>query len=228
MTSFLCLISTALVYTGSKWLHRRKPALYTMPLLVAPLFMIAMLLLLRIPYQTYDAGAQWLSSMIGPATVALAVPLYKHWDVLKKNGVVIVASTAIGACIAFVSSALFAKLAHLSPAVVDSLLPRSTTTPIAVAISGFIGGVPNLTAVFVLITGLLGMLIGPLVIRLFRIENEVARGVLFGTGAHAAGTAKAFEFGQISGTVSGIAMLLTAFITLCLAPWLITLALFHG
>ncbi|OBR63471.1 CidB/LrgB family autolysis modulator [Paenibacillus oryzae] len=225
MIPFLCFCGTLTVYLASKWLHRRKPAIYTAPLLVAPIFLILVLLLLRVPYEDYNAGAGWLSAMIGPATVALAVPLYRHWEMLKRNAAIIVTSTAAGAAIAVISSALLAKIAHLSPAVTESLLPRSTTTPIAVAISGFIGGIPNLTAVFVLITGLLGMLLGPIVIKWFRIETEIARGVLFGTGAHAAGTAKAFEFGQISGTVSGIAMLLTAFITLCLAPWLITLAL---
>ncbi len=225
MIPFLCFCGTLTVYLASKWLHRRKPAIYTVPLLVAPIFLILALLLLRVPYEDYNAGAGWLSAMIGPATVALAVPLYRHWEMLKRNAAIIVTSTAAGAAIAVISSALLAKIAHLSPAVTESLLPRSTTTPIAVAISSFIGGIPNLTAVFVLITGLLGMLLGPIVIKWCRIETEIARGVLFGTGAHAAGTAKAFEFGQISGTVSGIAMLLTAFITLCLAPWLITLAL---
>lgn len=225
MIAALFALATALVYISSKWVHRRKPMVLTAPLLVTPLVMIGLLLLFRIPYESYDTGGRWISSMIGPATVALAVPLYKNWNLLKRHAPIIVTSTVFGATLAFVSSALLARIAHLSPNVAESLLPRSTTTPIAMAISELIGGVPSLTAVFVLITGLLGMLIGPLMIRLFHIDNEIAQGILFGTSAHTAGTSKAFEFGEISGTVSSIAMILTAFITLVLAPWLITLLL---
>jgi putative effector of murein hydrolase len=106
---------------------------------------------------------------------------------------------------------------------VNSLIPRSVTTPIAMNISQIIGGVPNITAVFVIITGLLGTMLGPMIVKWFRIESEVARGVLLGTGAHGTGTSKAFEFSSLTGTISSISMIVSALLTLGIAPILISL-----
>lgn len=113
-----------------------------------------------------------------------------------------------------------AKVLHLNTQIVDSLIPRSVTTPIAMGVSESIGGIPAITAVFVIMTGLLGSIIGPIIIQLFRIENEIARGVLLGTGAHGAGTSKAFEFSSITGTISSLSMILAALITLLMVPWI--------
>ena len=130
-----------------------------------------------------------------PSTVALAVPLYKNFAILKKHAWTVGVSVLSGAVLAYLSSAWLAKELKLNAQIMESIAPRSATTPIAMAISQLTGGVPAITALFVLMTGLLGMLIGPVIIRIFRIRNEIARGVLLGTSAHTAGTSKAFEFG---------------------------------
>lgn len=217
-----CLVLTIGLYVGAKWCYQRKPSTYLSPLLVAPIAIVAVLLTVHIPYGSYDAGAKWLTAMLQPATVAFAIPLYKHFSLLKKHAMQIVASVLVGSVVAIVSSALLAKWLHLNMQMVDSLIPRSVTTPIAMGVSQLIGGIPAVTAVFVIITGLLGAVMGPVIIRLLRIENEIARGVMLGTSAHGAGTSKAFEYGSVAGTISSVAMILTALVTLCTVPWVVS------
>lgn len=218
----ICLIVTIVVYVLSKQLYRAHPKVYLSPLLITPLTIVIGLILCQIPYETYHSGGKWLSFVLQPATVAFAIPLYKYFDVLKKHAVEILASVLTGSIVAIFSSAILAKWMHLDSELVTSLIPRSVTTPIAMNISEMIGGVPNITAVFVIMTGLLGVTLGPLVVKLFRIQGEVARGVLFGTSAHGTGTTKAFEFSSLTGTISSISMILAALFTLVAAPVIIS------
>lgn len=221
MLAAACFLATVAIYWGVKRLYRVRPVMILSPLLITPAAVIAILLWSGIPYESYNAGAGWLSDMIGPATVALAVPLYKNVHILKKHALAIGISVFAGSTVAIISSVWLARELRLPPQIIDSLAPRSATTPIALAISGMNGGLPAMTALFVLMTGLLGMMIGPAVIRIFRIRGEIARGVMLGTSAHTAGTSKAFEFGSVTGSISSIAMILTAFFTLFTAPWIL-------
>ncbi|RCX16664.1 putative murein hydrolase (TIGR00659 family) [Fontibacillus phaseoli] len=221
----ICLIVTLVVYGISKQLYRVRPRVYLSPLLLTPLVLIGGLIWIEIPYETYHSGGKWLSAMLQPATIAFAVPLYKYYDVLKKHAVEILVSVLTGSIVAMFSSAILAEWMHLDMKLVSSLIPRSVTTPIAMNVSQVIGGVPNITAVFVILTGLLGAMLGPWVMKLFRIEGEVARGILFGTSAHGTGTSKAFELSSLTGTISSISMILAALFTLGVAPMLISLLL---
>lgn len=221
ITGILYLIFTLAIYLVSKQLYKIHPRVYLSPLLITPLFLIIVLMWNQIPYETYNQGGKWLSAMLQPATIAFAIPLYKYYDVLKKHAVVILVSVLSGSIVAMFSSAFIAEWMHLDSTLVSSLIPRSVTTPIAMDVSQTIGGVPNITAVFVIITGLLGTVIGPMVVKLFHIENEIARGVLFGTSAHGTGTSKAFELSSLTGTISSISMILAALFTLGVAPMLI-------
>lgn len=227
MIEAACLIVTAAAYWGAKRLYIFLPKPYLSPLIVTPAVVILLVLLTGIPYTDYSLGTKWLSDMIGPATVTLAVPLYKNLDVLKKHTAAIVSGVLSGAIMAIFTSVILAEALHLAPNLAESLAPRSATTPIAMAIAGTIGGIPNMTALFTLVTGILGIVVGPLAIRLLRIENEIARGVLLGTSSHTAGTSKAFEFGPVAGSIASIAMILTAFITLCVTPPIMALLLLH-
>lgn len=211
-------IITIVLYSGAKICYKRKPKIYLSPLVTTPIFIVALLVFANIPYDTYNSGAKWLSFMLQPATIGFAVPLYKYRATLKKHAAEIILSVLFGSIIAILSSAWLAELLSVNNELTDSLIPRSVTTPIAMDVSAMLGGIPSATAVFVIITGLLGSLLGPFVIRLFKIENEIARGVLFGTGAHAVGTSKAFEFSSATGTISSLAMILAAIITVCAAP----------
>ncbi|WP_274649310.1 LrgB family protein [Paenibacillus humicola] len=222
MLPVFSFILTAIVYWGAKRLYVRVPRAYLSPLIVTPALVILIVLWGEVPYADYNTGTKWLTEMIGPGTVTLAVPLYKNLGMLKKHAAAITAGVLSGAILAILTSILLAKAFHLTTSLTESLAPRSATTPIAMAAAGVIGGIPSMTAVFVLITGILGVAAGPLAIRLLRIEHEVGRGVLLGTSSHTAGTTKAFEFGSAAGSISSIAMIMTAFITFCAAPWILT------
>ncbi|GGH78379.1 putative murein hydrolase (TIGR00659 family) [Pullulanibacillus pueri] len=218
--TLLFILLTLLIYYASKRLYRWSPKVYLTPLLVTPVVIVLLLLVTHVPFHSYNLGGKWLTAMLQPATIAFAVPLYKYFDVLKKHAIEILTSVFIGALMGMLSSALIAKWLHLDVSLMDSMIPRSITTPIAMNVSSLIGGIPTVTAIVVIMTGILGSIIGPLIIRLFHIDNDLARGVLFGTGAHGAGTSKAFELSSISGTISSVSMILAALFTLCLAPLL--------
>jgi predicted murein hydrolase (TIGR00659 family) len=218
MIGLFYLVLTLGVYYSAKKIYQKWSKVYLSPLLITPVILVVFLLSAGVPYESYNSGGQWLSDLLQPATVAFAVPLYKHFKVLKKHAVEIIASVLFGSIVAMVSSVFLAKWMHLSNSLVTSLMPRSITTPIAINVSQVIGGVPNITAVFVILTGLFGTIIGPSVLRIFHIDNEVARGVLLGTSAHGMGTSKAFEMSALSGTISSVSMILAALFTLGMAP----------
>ncbi|MEK4360506.1 CidB/LrgB family autolysis modulator [Paenibacillus sp. FSL M7-1455] len=220
MIGIVCLLVTLGIYFASKRVYGKYRKIYLSPLLVTPIILVLILIWANIPYESYNSGGKWLSTMLQPATVAFAVPLYKNFKVLKKYAVEIIVSVLAGSCMAMVSSAFLAKWLHLSGSLVTSMIPRSITTPIAMNVSQVLGGVPNITAVFVIISGLLGPVIGPFVLRLFKIESEVARGILYGTSSHGAGTSKAFEMSALSGTISSISMILAALFTLGVATFM--------
>ncbi|MFC3800194.1 LrgB family protein [Cohnella sp. GCM10012308] len=215
MIPFAWLALTVLVYFCAKRLYARTRKLYLTPLVVTPAVVIAALSLSGSSYETFDRGAHWIGEMIGPATIALAVTLHKHMNVLKKHARAIAAGVTAGGLAAVAVSAGLARLFGLAAPIMDSLAPKSATTPVALSVSDAIGGVPTITAVATLATGLTGMLVGPLLVRWLRIRSSVGRGVLLGTAAHAAGIAKAFEYDADAGACAGIAMVCTAFVTLC-------------
>jgi predicted murein hydrolase (TIGR00659 family) len=220
----LCpLCGTILIYWAAKRLYRSFPKVYLTPLLVTPLILIAIITCSGVSFDAYNKGAGWLSQMVEPATIALAVTLYKHFDVMKKNALVILTSVGCGAIASIITSAGLAHLFGLNTEIMDSLAPRSATTPIAISISSIIGGVQTITAVATLITGVLGLMIGPYIVKWCGIRGPIARGVLLGTSAHSAGISKALEYDAVTGSVAGIAMLVTAFVTLFITPWLIAL-----
>lgn len=222
MSALFWLAVTVAVYALAKRLYRARPKLYLTPLLVTPAVLIAVLEWSGVGFAAYDQGAKWLSDLVEPATVALAVTLYKHVDVLRKHAPAIAAGAGCGAVAAIVTSVGLARLLALQPSVTDSLAPRSATTPIAISVSRLVGGIPTVTAVATLITGLLGLLLGPLIASGLRLRSPVARGILLGTSAHSAGIGKAFEYDAVTGSVAAISMLFTAFVTLAVAPWIMS------
>ncbi|MBG9563965.1 LrgB family protein [Brevibacillus agri] len=213
MIGLLGFLFTIALYLIAKRLYRYRPILLFSPLLFTPIVLVVLLLCTHLSYRDYNEGGKWLAYMLQPATIAFAVPLYKHYSLLKKHAAQIMISVVSGSALAVVSSAVLALLLHTDEQVLYSLLPRSITTPIAMNVSQMIGGVPSITAVLVLMTGLLGSIIGPYIISYLRISDDIARGVLLGTSAHGAGTSKAFEISPITGTVSSISMILAALVT---------------
>jgi predicted murein hydrolase (TIGR00659 family) len=214
-------ITIAIYWVTKRFYRSSNNKALLSPLFVTPIFLVVFLLWSNIPYESYSTSAKYLTKTLQPATIALAIPLYKNFSVLKKHASQLLLSVFFGSIIAITSSAYIADLFGLNTHIIDSLIPRTVTAPMAMDISRSIGGTPAITAVFAILTGIIGSLIGPFIIRSLRIKDCIARGVLLGTSSHAAGTTKAFEFGSISGTISSVSMILTGFITIFVAPLMV-------
>ena len=208
---------TYLIYEISKKSYARWKWIVLSPILISPIVIIVLLILSHTSYHDYYSGAKWLSYLLGPATVAFALPMHKHFQLLKRHLFEIIVSITVGSAVAVLSSFLYAVWMHLGTSLTNSLVPRSITTPVAMDISKTIGGVPTLTAVFVIITGITGTIVGPALIRLLKIEKSTAKGLMLGMSAHGAGTSKAFEIGELEGTFASLAMIIAAVITIILS-----------
>lgn len=208
------------MYWLAKWGYRKTKKIYFSPLLIAPFMIIIVLSIFHIAYTSYNTGAKWLTDLLQPATVALAIPLYRFFPILKKYLSEILISVFLGSLMSILASFSISGLVHLNRTLVTSIIPYSITTPIAMGVSSKIGGVPTITAVFVIMTGIIGMILGPWIIRIFRFKSEIARGVLLGTSSHGAGTSKALELGSAAGAVSSVCMVLAAIMSFFISPWI--------
>jgi predicted murein hydrolase (TIGR00659 family) len=222
MIGSLSLLLTIGIYWGAKWCYQHAKKIYLTPLLVAPILIVITLLLCNISYNKYEDGGKWLTDLLQPATIAFAIPLYKFYPVLKKHLTEILLSVFIGSTISVLASALIAGSLHLNKSLIHSIIPYSITTPIAMGVSSKIGGIPTITAIFVIITGVTGMILGPIIIRIFKFRSDVAFGVLLGTSSHGAGTSKALELSSSAGAISSVCMILAALISFFVSPLITT------
>jgi len=215
--------ATVLVYAGAQWLYRRSRSFLLNPVLVSVVVLIAGLLALDIEHATYDLGGRLVSFFLGPAVVALGVPLYEQLGEIVRRGRSIVLSILVGSVVGIVAGAGTALLLGGSREAVLSLAPRSVTTPIAIGIAREIGAIPSLTAALVIATGVLGAVAGPLVLRAARVRSRTAFGLALGAASHGIGTARAVEEGDVEGASSGLAIGLMGIATAVLAPLLVAL-----
>ncbi|MDC7789233.1 LrgB family protein [Rhodoplanes sp. TEM] len=212
--------ATILVYVLAKRLHRRWPRWWLMPLAVAPALLLIAALLLHESYRDYIRGTGWLVAMLGPVTVAFAVPIYEQRAMILRHWPLLVVGVTVGSVTAVASSWGLASLLGVDGALRLSLLPRSISTPFAVEMSGEIGGIPDLTAVFVVMTGITGAAIGDLVLARLPLRSAMAKGALFGVGAHGVGTARAHQIGREEGTIAGLLMVMVGMANVAVAPLL--------
>ncbi|WP_246366903.1 LrgB family protein [Paraliobacillus salinarum] len=221
MTILLATVMTYLFYRLTKQLNKKITFPLFHPLLLTPILIILVITLFNIPAAKYMDGAAFLTHMLGPATIAFAIPIYKHLALLKKHLSLIMISITAGSLIAIFTSYGLSMLLHIDRNFLISVLPRSITTPIAMEISKDIGGLPTLTTVFVIITGIVGGVMGPAVIKRFAITSPIAQGLALGMSAHGVGTNKAMDYGEQATTFSTLAMILAATITIVLGKFLI-------
>ncbi len=221
----LWLTVTLAAYVAAQWLYERaglNPLLN--PVAIAVVLLVALLTATGTEYQTYFEGAQFVHFLLGPATIALAIPLYSHFGKVRAVVVPMLVALLAGAVTAVVSAVGIAALLGASFETLASLAPKSVTTPIAMGISERIGGLPSLTAVLVILTGILGAMLATPVLNLIGITDWKARGFAAGVAAHGIGIARAFHVSEVAGTFAGIAMglngLLTAFLVPLLIDWL--------
>jgi predicted murein hydrolase (TIGR00659 family) len=206
------------LYVGVKALYRRWSYWWLAPLAVTPLVLILAAIALHTSYRDYIRGTHWLVALLGPATVAFAVPIYEQRGLIRRHWRVLGLGMLVGSLTSVLSSWALAALLGLNGTTRLSLLPRSISTPFAMTISGEIGGTPDLTAVFVVVTGIIGAILGEVLLNWFPIHSPLARGALLGVGAHGAGTAKAHEIGRQEGSVAGLVMVLVGLFNVLLAP----------
>lgn len=217
---FGILLSLVAFQTGILLYKKTRSSLFN-PLLVSFVLVILFLLYFRIDFETYNVGGDYISFFLGPSTVVLAVPLYKKIKLLKTNALPIIAGISAG-CIAGISSILIlSSLFGLDPVITSSLVPKSVTTPIGIEISKQIGGLPAITVAAIVVTGIIGAVLGPFICRSFRIKDSVAIGISIGTASHALGTTRAIELGETEGAMSGLAIGIAGIITVFLAPLLL-------
>ncbi len=208
---------TIAFYSAAKRLYRRWPRWWLMPLAVTPALLIIAVLSVHMTYHDYIRDTGWLVTLLGPATVAFAAPIYEQRAMIRRQWPVLAAGMLAGTATSIGTSWLLATLLGLDGALRLSLLPRSISTPFAMEVSGDIGGVPDLTAVFVVITGVLGVALGEFILAWLPIRSTLARGALFGVGAHGAGTAKAHEIGREEGSIAGLVMVLVGLLNVVAA-----------
>ncbi|WP_328188029.1 LrgB family protein [Marinobacter sp. OP 3.4] len=193
------------------------------PVLVAVAMIILVLLVTGIPYRDYFDGAQFVHFLLGPATVALAVPLFQQLSRLRQLWLPVAIAIVSGVVFAAGSSIALAWLLGASTETQLSLAPKSATAPVAMGISETIGGLPSLTAVLVVVTGIVGAVLGTRLFQVCRIRDDSVRGIAMGVAAHGIGTARAFQVNNTMGAFSGLAMALSAFATALIVPWLVDL-----
>ena len=223
-TPLLWLTATLVAYLIGVLLFdrvRRNPMVQ--PVAVAVVLLVAVLMISDTAYESYFDGAQFVHFLLGPATVALAVPLYAQWSRVKRSVLPMAAALAAGSLTAVTSAIGIAFLLGASRESVMSLAPKSVTTPIAMGIAEKIGGLPSLTAVLVILTGIIGAMTATPLLNLMGLKDYAARGFAVGLAAHGIGTARAFQVSELAGAFAGIAMGLNALATALIVPLVIRL-----
>ncbi len=188
------------------------------PLLCTSLVCIAVLLLGDLDYSAYYRGAQYVDFLLTPATVCLAIPLYRQYELLRRNTAAVAAGAAAGVAAHMAGCLLMLALFHLDAAQFITLLPKSITTAIGKGLCQELGGYPAITMVCVMITGIFGAVAAPSLLRLFRVTEPLAQGLAMGTASHAAGTSRAVEMGDVQGAASSLAIVVTGLLTVVTAP----------
>ncbi|MBY7958162.1 LrgB family protein [Vibrio fluvialis] len=218
LLSVLCLLLTLMFYYGSKLLYRRKRTIFLMPLLLAPLLLVLVVMGFHIPYQDYMAESHWLLWMLGPATVAFAIPVYDNRYLIQRHWLSLSVGVMVSVVVAVGSTVLLARWLELPELLQRSLAMRSITTPFAVEATKSIGGQSDLTALFVVLTGVIGMAVGEVVLTVLSIRSRLGKGASLGASAHGAGTAKAYQIGNSEGVVSSVVMMIAGMVTVLIAP----------
>lgn len=227
-SSQLFLLSLTIgIYVGCVWLYRRTGVRIMHPLLLSIGAIIALLRILGIDYAAYRSATQPIDFMLGVSVVSLGYLLYEQMEHLKGRMVSILVSVAVGSAVGIGSVVLLARMMGADAATVLSLEPKSVTTPIAVSVSEASGGIPSLTAVVVVLVGILGSIAGPWVLDMAGVTDRIARGLAMGSASHAIGTARAIELGAIEGAISGLAMGLMGAITAVFIPIFNCLIFYH-
>lgn len=215
----ICLLATLVAYLFARRVHMRHPRLWLMPSFVVPAILIVSLVLLRVPFPVYNRYSRWLIWLLGPATIAFAVPIYQQREILRRYPVSILSGVLSSIGLGLASSWTLSRLFALPPDLTRSMLLRSISTPFALQAAGAVGASQGLTSLVVLLTGICGILTGEWVLVWIAPRSRLARGAMWGAAAHAIGTAKAHQRHPEEGAVSSLVMVFAGVAMVMLAGW---------
>ncbi len=219
------VLGTILIYKLSSIIHTKFHFPFTLPIFISTLIIIILLVALDIPYETYMVGGDWISELLGPAVVALAYPLYKERQLLKKLVMPILIGTSFGAVVGITTGVILAKWAGFEHEILYTISSKSVTTPVSMAITDSLGGITPLAAVFVMIAGISGAVLSSYIFKYTKIHHYLGRGIGLGSASHAIGTATALENSEVEGSISSIAMIISAMVVSIITPWVISILL---
>ncbi|MBJ7553808.1 LrgB family protein [Marinomonas spartinae] len=219
-TLLACLSFAATIgfYYLTKWAYRRKKVFFLAPILLAPLAIIGFVLLVGIPLDDYFLYTHFLVMMLGPATIAFAVPIYQQRSIIKRYPLTLLIGVITGLMMGMLSSWALVHIFPMPPELANSMLSRSVSTPFAMQATVSFGGIPDLTAMLVLMTGIVGMVICEPVFRYIGIRTTLAKGIALGAASHGAGTAKAREIGSEEGVIASLTMIFAGIAMVIGAP----------
>lgn len=220
-TEIFGIILTILFFNIGIYIQKKTNKPIFNPLLIAILGIILFLSITRIPYESYKLGGDRINFFLGPVTIVLAVPLYKQFDLFKKYLLEILIGISCGVVVSFISIKLIGHFTNADVDIINSLIPKSITTPMGISLTKTLNGVEAITVVSIILTGILGAIISPIVFKIGKINNPVAKGIALGTSAHALGTTKALEMGEVEGAMSGLSIGISGIITVILIPIII-------
>lgn len=200
------------------WIQKKTKQLWLNPLLLAIAMVILVLLIFQIDLPTYQIGGDIINLFLGPATVVLAVPLYQHLEDLKNYFKPIMIGIFIGILVGLAATLTVSFVMGFDQELMASLLPKSITTPIGIELSKELGGIPSITVLTILVSGVFGAIMAEVVFRIFNITHPIAKGIAIGTSAHAVGTSKALQLGKVEGAMSSLAIGVAGIATVCIVP----------
>lgn len=212
-----------IAFTIGLYINKKTEKAILNPLLLAQIMIICFLLYFDVDYEIYDKGGSIIGFFIAPATVVLAVPLYKNLKLLKGRGLIILIGIIVGSLAGILSIFIMGKMFKIDGAIMASMFPKSTTSAISMEIADQIGGIPALAVAFTAITGISGNLMSDYIFGIFKINDKVAKGIALGTTSHAIGTARAIELGETEGALSSLSISVAGIVSVFLIPWFMKL-----
>ena len=221
MSAIFSIVGTFMLFLVMRYFYIRYSYSFLHPVLTSTMIVCVILVAFKIPYATYMEGAKWINELLGACVVALALPLYNQRNIILKYKNAILLGISSGLFTAMGSIVLFAKLLGVEDKMIYTLLPKSITTPVAIQLSETMSGMPSLTAVFVMLAGFSGIIIGPYLLKWMKIKDPLSVGIAFGSASHALGVAKSSEYGELSLSMASVSMTLSAISGAIIGPLII-------
>ena len=215
---FFGIFISLIAFEIGLFIYKKTKLLIFNPRLTATILIICFLKIFNIDFDTYNNGGQFINIFLGPATIVLAVPLYKKLNLLKENFLPIFSEILVGSLVSVLSVISIATFLGLDNSLTVSLLSKSVTTPIGIEITNSLGGSSSITVLAIVLSGIIGAIVGPTVFKVLKINNPISRGVSLGTASHAVGTSKALEIGEQEGAMSSLSIGVAGIVTVFLAP----------